>query len=148
MLCPGRGSWQSGHSTLVRNSYQDNREEKTKIGGYGMFGMVFEFDEAKVETGGNYTVEQLHDKVDQVAEKYFLYKKEAGHYTNYMERYAYYLVLRTLQALREEPWFMDYVSELRIYGDDIDEEELARYRELSYAHYVEITRYEKGRAGE
>ena len=94
-----------------------------------MIGMIFKFNEPKIEADGKYTVKQLHDKVDQVAAKSFLLKEGTGHYFSNMDEHAFALVGRTLLKLDEESWFVDNLEEWLLYEDDCAEDVLTKHRE-------------------
>lgn len=95
-----------------------------------MIGMIFKFDEAKINAEGNSTVEQLHNMVDQLASKSFLTKEASGHYSSIMGKHAFALVGRTILKLEEEPWFVDNVSEWLMYEDEEAEDILLQYKEI------------------
>lgn len=94
-----------------------------------MIGMTFKFEEEKINAEGNYTVEQLHNMVDQLASKSFLTKEEPGHYSSNMGEHAFALVGRTILKLEEESWFVDNVSEWLMYEDEEAEDILLQYKE-------------------
>lgn len=93
-----------------------------------MIGTTFKFDEAKIKAEGKYTVDQLHDKVDQLASKSFLKKEEPGHYSSNMGEHAFALVGRTILKLEDEPWFVNNLSEWILYEDEETEDVLSQCR--------------------
>lgn len=97
-----------------------------------MIGTTFKFDEAKIMEEGKYTIQQLHDKVDQLASKSFLTKESPGHYSSNKGENAFALVGRTILKLEEEPWFVDNLSEWLLYEDEETEDVLSQFRERNH----------------
>lgn len=94
-----------------------------------MVGTTFKFNEAKIIEDGQYTVEQLHEKVDLVASKNLLTKERPGQYLSDIGVHDFALVGRAILNLKDEPWFINNISEWLLHIDGNTEDILAHYAE-------------------
>lgn len=90
---------------------------------------TFKFNEAKIIEDGQYTIEQLHEKVDLVASKNLLTKEQPGQYLSDIGTHDFALVGRAILTLKDEPWFINNISEWLINIDGNTEDILAHYAE-------------------